>query len=119
MLHARGELPVVAALEPALRHGGVVDRAWYRQPEAGVRHGAALAVRHRAHQVAIRSVVAIGVAPRPRRLRDEAAERVGILRDRRARGERFEIAVQADFDRRLPVAEQVIRGAEMRRDVMP
>ena len=85
VLHAARELPVVAALAPAVHQIRVVGVARHRLAEQRVGHRAAFAVGERALEVAVRHVVAVRVVPGPRRLGDDRVQRVRVLGNRRTR----------------------------------
>ena len=68
-------------------------------------------------QVAVRHVVAVRVAPRPRRGGDDAVHRVEHRGDP-GRREALQVPVQRDLDRGSAVAEQIVSRAHPRRDVL-
>ena len=94
------------------------------EPNPGLAYRRALAVGGRVRQVALRNEVEVRVQPRAARRVDEAAHGMraraaGVDADQRADGLPLDVLVQADLDRRLAVAGEVVGEAEPRRDVMP
>lgn len=83
--------------------------------EIWIGHRAAFAVVRRVRQVAVRHEVAVGIGPVPRRLQHEAGNGVAESINLAA----TEILVERGVQRRLPIAEQVVRGAHLRRHVFP
>ncbi len=117
LLNARAEVPAVLANVPAVEHLGVVRRGDGVLAEVLVGPGPALAVGRRVHQVAVGRVIASArvagregeIAPiaggagrhAVRRLLQQAIRAVRVVGGR--------IPPHAELERRLAVAEQVVR----------
>ena len=126
LLDAGAEIPAVLPNVPAVEHLGVVGRGDDVLAEVLVGPGPALAVGRRVHQVAVGCEVASPrVADREgeivpiavgaggdavRRLLEPAVRAVRVVGGR--------IPPQAELERRLAVAKQVVRRAEPRVDVL-
>src|SRR5258706_11544050 len=120
MLGLGRDVPVGVALAVA-REDGWVDLDGIRVvlAEVLIADRPALAIRGKVTQVAVRDVVAVGVAPATKAVRDGPRNRTGDVSGDVVRAELRDISAGGELQRGPAVAEQVVRHSKSWVDVLP
>ncbi len=117
VLDFRSEVPVRVTDAPSAQHVVRRVRRGAEPAEVRIRHRTAFAVGPAVLQIAVGHVVAVGVGPRAR---DAVHRRRHGVVGARDRGPRLgHVAADRHLQRGPAVAEQIVRGAEARVEVLP
>ena len=117
LLHFRRKVPQVVAAAETPQQIVRKLRGSAGSPEVQIGDLPALSVRLVTVQVAVGNEIAVGVSPRAVHDVHGGSDRVGGLRD--VGPDCTDVASQRDLERRTAIAEQVVRRAEPRVDVLP
>src|SRR5262245_27849487 len=107
MLEARGRLPILPALPEPVDDILVIASEDVDLTEFGVVERAALGLRRRVRQIAVRGEIPVEVSPRPSGAYDGRERGIGLACERDDLG-RLQISAKSPLDRSLAVMKHIV-----------